>query len=177
MSRYDGTKQEPILMMERWPERFETVWSVYDNRSGTGRENTAAIITPSATWICHVILPLLTLPVLCPTQSFRCPRPVPLLGLLTSCTLKKYLLKNNFKMNVRLLLLYSGIAYCRRSQPWYVNADSDKRIYISFAFLEEDRRINSSRLRESLFSILYVSEPTASGGSWNTYESDGFWIA
>lgn len=152
MSRYDGTKQDPILMMERWPERSETVWSVYDNRSGTGCENTAAIITPSATWICHVIVPLLTLPVLCLTQSFRCPRPVPLLGFLTSCTLKKYLLKNNFKINVRLRLLF--IAYCRRSQPRYVNADSDKRIYKSYGFLEGDRRKNSSRLRVSLFSIL-----------------------
>lgn len=154
MSRYDGTKQDPILMMERWPERFETVWSVYDNRSGTGRENTAAIITPSATWICHVIPPLPTLPVLCLTQSFRCPRPVTLLGCLTSCTLKKYLLENDFKMNVRLRLLYYSIAYCRRSQPRYVIADSDKIIYISYGFLEEDRRINSSRLRVSLFSIL-----------------------
>lgn len=151
MSRYDGTKQDPILMMERWPERFETVWSVYDNRSGTGRENTAAIITPSATWICHVILPLLTLPVLCLTQSFRCPRPVPLLGFLTSCTLKNYLLKYNFK---HMSDYNYCLAYCRRSQPRYVNADSDKRIYKSYGFLEEDRRINSSRLRVYLFSIL-----------------------
>lgn len=147
MSRYDGTKQEPILMMERWPERFETVWSVYDNRSGTGRENTAAIITPSATWICHVILPLLRLPVLCLTQSFRCPPRVSYILYLAELSFEEW-----FQDECQITIIAQPTI--EGAQPWYVNVDSDKRIYISYGLSEKDRRINSSRLRESLFSIL-----------------------